>query len=104
MRVSAPPFRQPLLLRHGHRLHASNLIAANHTVEEIAEIIGVDSLGYLSVDDVVKLADSTQRAASAPPASPASYPTAIPSDERQEPDLSAKISERREGGACDEKL
>ena len=38
-----------LLLRHGHRRPASNLIANNHSVEEIAKIIGVDSLGYLSL-------------------------------------------------------
>ena len=29
-------------------------------MEEIAKIIGVDSLGYLSLQDVVKLADNTQ--------------------------------------------
>ena len=28
-------------------------------MDEIAEIIGVDSLGYLSLHDVVKLADNT---------------------------------------------
>ena len=37
----------------------SKLIANNHSVEEIAKIIGVDSLGYLSLQDVVKLADNT---------------------------------------------
>lgn len=34
-----------------------NLIAANHTTSEIAEMIGVDSLGFLSVDSVKKIAE-----------------------------------------------
>ena len=38
----------------------NKLIANHHTVAEIAEIIGVDSLGYLSLSDVVKLADHTE--------------------------------------------
>ena len=32
------------------------LIANNHTIEEIREIIGVDSLGYLSIEDAKRLA------------------------------------------------
>ena len=31
-------------------------IAAHHSVEEIAKIIGVDSLGYLSLDGIKKIA------------------------------------------------
>ena len=34
-----------------------NLIAANHSLEEMREILGVDSLGFLSVDGVKKIAD-----------------------------------------------
>ena len=34
-----------------------NLIAAHHSVEEIAKIIGVDSLGFLNVEHLPKLAD-----------------------------------------------
>ena len=34
-----------------------NLIANKHTVSEIAEIIGVDSLGFLSTDAVLKIAE-----------------------------------------------
>ena len=55
MRVSAPPFRHPCYF--GTDIDdEKSLIANNHTVEEIAQIIGVDSLGYLSVDNVKKLA------------------------------------------------
>lgn len=56
MRVSAPPFLHPCYF--GTDIKTSeHLIAANHTVEEIAALIGVDSLGYLGVDNVTKLAD-----------------------------------------------
>ena len=48
---------------------AENLIANHHTVEEIAEIIGVDSLGYLSVEHLLR--SQRDAAASAPPASAA---------------------------------
>ncbi len=55
MRVSAPPFLYPCYF--GTDIDdKSSLIANNHTVEEITQIIGVDSLGYLSVENVRKLA------------------------------------------------
>ena len=54
MRVSAPPFIAPCY--YGTDIDsAENLIANHHSVEEIAEIIGVDSLGYLRIEDVVHL-------------------------------------------------
>ena len=57
MRVSAPPFLHPCYF--GTDISSrDNLIACKHTVEEIAEIIGVDSLGYLSIDSLEKLADN----------------------------------------------
>ncbi len=55
MRVSAPPFIAPCY--YGTDIDSkNNLIASNHTVEEIANIIGVDSLGYLSVENVQRIA------------------------------------------------
>ena len=55
VRVSAPPFLHPCYF--GTDIDSrDHLIACNHTTEEIAEIIGADSLGYLSVDSVHKLA------------------------------------------------
>ena len=49
MRVSAPPFVSECY--YGTDIDDKNkLIANHHTVEEIAEIIGVDSLGYLSLE------------------------------------------------------
>ena len=55
MRVSSPPFLNPCY----YGTDASNsdkLIAAHHSIEEIAKIIGVDSLGYLSLDGIKKIA------------------------------------------------
>lgn len=54
MRLSSPPFLYPCY--YGVDVDSSeNLIAHHHTVEEIGAIIGVDSLGYLGVDDLPKL-------------------------------------------------
>ena len=56
MRVSAPSFVAPCF--YGTDIDsAENLIANHHSVEEIAQIIGVDSLGYLSMEHVRQLTD-----------------------------------------------
>ncbi len=56
MRVSAPPFRHPCYF--GTDIDSQeNLIACKHTLAEITEIIGADSLGFLSENDVGMLAD-----------------------------------------------
>ena len=56
MRISAPPFLHPCYF--GTDIDSrDHLIACNHSVEEIAKIIGADSLGYLSVENVHKLAN-----------------------------------------------
>lgn len=55
MRLSSPPFIRPCYF--GTDVGSTrDLIAANHTVEEIADIIGVDSLGYLSVEACDRIA------------------------------------------------
>jgi amidophosphoribosyltransferase len=55
MRVSSPPFLHPC--HFGTDIKSrENLIAANYSIEEIAKMIGVDSLGFLGVDNVTKLA------------------------------------------------
>lgn len=55
MRSSAPKFLNPCY--YGTDIDSrDNLIACHYTTEEIAKIIGADSLGYLNVDYVDKLA------------------------------------------------
>ena len=58
MRSSAPPFLNPCYF--GTDIDSrENLIACKYSVDEICKIIGADSLGYLSCENVTKLADST---------------------------------------------
>lgn len=73
MRISAPPFLNPCY--YGTDVDTKeNLIANNHSIEEIAEIIGVDSLGYLTLEDASKLAPGDHCLA----CFNGEYPTSIP--------------------------
>ena len=55
MRVSCPPFTNPCYF--GTDIDSKeNLIACKMTIPEIAEHIGADSLGYLSLDGVKRIA------------------------------------------------
>ena len=77
MRVSAPPFVAPCW--YGTDIDtADNLIANHHSIEEIAKIIGVDSLGYLSLDHARLLTGSDDGFCTA--CFGGEYPTAIPGD------------------------
>lgn len=59
VRLSAPPFLYPCYF--GTDIDSrDNLIAAQHSIEEIRDIIGVDSIGYLSCENVHKLADNAK--------------------------------------------
>ena len=58
MRSSAPPFINPCY--YGTDIKDRDvLIACRHSLEEIREILNVDSLGYLSCESASKLADNT---------------------------------------------
>jgi amidophosphoribosyltransferase len=53
MRVSSPPIIGPCY--YGiDTPNREELIAANHSIDEIARLIGVDSLGYLSLDGMLE--------------------------------------------------
>lgn len=57
LRSSAPPFLNPCY--YGTDVDSKeNLIACVHTIDEIAKIIGVDSLAYLKLEDVTKIGAS----------------------------------------------
>lgn len=76
MRVSAPPFLNPCY--YGTDIDSrDHLIACQHTVEEIAEIIGVDSLGYLSVENAAKIVPNSENDLCLACFN-GKYPTAIP--------------------------
>ena len=58
MRSSAPPFLHPCYF--GVDVDSrENLIANAHSIEEIRQILGVDTLGYLSCESANKLADNS---------------------------------------------
>ncbi|MBR5381263.1 MAG: amidophosphoribosyltransferase, partial [Oscillospiraceae bacterium] len=76
MRISAPPFLFPCY--YGTDIDSSeNLIACSHTPEEIAEIIGVDSLGYLPIEKLCELTGNCDYCSAC---FDGNYPTAIPAD------------------------
>lgn len=59
MRVSCPPFKNPCYF--GTDIDSrDNLIACKMSIDEIAKHIGVDSLGYLSIESVKKIASSAE--------------------------------------------
>ncbi|MCQ2417114.1 MAG: amidophosphoribosyltransferase [Oscillospiraceae bacterium] len=77
MRISAPPFLHPCY--YGTDIDSEeNLIANNHTVEEIAELIGADSLGFLPLEALPQLAASDGICTAC---FTGEYPTAIDRDE-----------------------
>jgi amidophosphoribosyltransferase len=79
MRVSAPPFTNPCY--YGTDIDSrENLVACHHSVEEIARLIGADSLAYLPVEDLCKLLGKTQREGYCSACFDAAYPTEIPTD------------------------
>ena len=92
MVVSAPPFLNPCY--YGTDIDSrENLIANGRTVEEIAGIIGVDSLGYLSLDDVKRLAGDENREYFCDACFTGGYPTRVP-EKPAKNRFEKKISER----------
>jgi amidophosphoribosyltransferase len=93
MRLSSPPFLYPCYF--GVDIDSSeNLIAYNHTVEQIAQIIGVDSLGYLSVDCLDQLADGCKEGF-CKACFTGNYPVKPP-EKTEKNKFERKLSERRE--------
>lgn len=91
MRVSAPAFVAPCY--YGTDIDdADSLIANKHTVDEIAEIIGVNSLGYLSTEHVCELTSENTGFCTA--CFGGKYPTAIRTNVKKSR-FESKISESK---------
>lgn len=89
MRISAPPFLHPCY--YGTDIDSEeNLIACRHSTEEIAELIGADSLGYLEAEKLQELIGSGDYCAAC---FHGNYPTKIPMDLRKDR-FERKLSER----------
>ena len=79
MRVSAPPFTNPCY--YGTDIDSQDmLIACHHTVDEIAQIIGADTLGYLKVEQLGRLIGSPCGQGYCDACFTANYRTEIPKD------------------------
>ena len=82
LRSSAPAFLNPCY--YGTDVDSrENLIAVNRTNEEIAEIIGADSVGYLSVNSVKRLLGDTPEKGYCTACFDGCYPTPEPTDTRK---------------------
>lgn len=93
MRVSAPPFIASCF--YGTDIDSpENLIANHHTVDEIARIIGVTSLGYLSLQHTKMLAQQCGGVCMA--CFDGCYPTAVPTHGSKSR-FEAKIHRKKEG-------
>lgn len=80
MTISSPPFLHPCY--YGTDIDSSdNLIACRHSVEEIAAMIGADSLGYLPVSGLDVLAGNGNYCSAC---FSGAYPTAVSTDERRD--------------------
>lgn len=93
MRVSSPPFMNPCY--YGTDIDSRDLlIACNHSIKEIAQIIGVDSLGYLNVAHLPLLIGGNDCFCDA--CFSANYPTETPDESAGKNRFERKISETAE--------
>lgn len=94
VRISAPPFVNTCY--YGTDIDSrDSLIACNHTTEEIAKIIGADTLGYLSVDNVKKIAQGEHCKGFCTGCFGSEYPAQVPSETKKDR-FERKISERED--------
>jgi len=79
MRISCPPFKNPCYF--GTDIDSRDkLIACRMSVDEIAKEIGADSLGYLSVESVRKLAVPEAKCGFCDGCFTGNYPCAVPKE------------------------
>ena len=91
LRSSAPAFLNPCY--YGTDIDSKEaLIAAHHTIEEIAKIVGADSLGFLRLEDVRKIAEGSGCRGYCTACFDGKYPTEIP-DASDKCKYDKKISE-----------
>lgn len=80
MRVSAPPFIFPCY--YGTDIDSQeHLIACKYSVDEIAKIIGVDSLGYFPIEEIKEMVGDTCYCDAC---FNGNYPTAVPTETKRD--------------------
>lgn len=93
MRLSSPPFVNPCY--YGTDIDSKDsLIACRHTIDEIKDIIGVDSLGFLSLEDAKKIAACGNCKTFCTACFDGKYPTRVPEDNSKSK-FEKKISENK---------
>ncbi len=90
VRVSSPPFMNPCY--YGTDIDSKdNLIACRHSIDDIADIIGADSIGFLPIDDLPKLIGSDKFCSAC---FTGNYPTPVPKFTEKDR-FEVKLSERK---------
>lgn len=90
VRISSPPFLHPCY--YGTDIDSEeHLIACHHTVSEIAEMIGADSLGYLPVERLGELCGGENFCSAC---FNGDYPTKVPTDTRKDR-FEMRLSDRK---------
>ena len=80
LRISSPPFRHPCF--YGVDIDSEDkLIANHHTTEEIARLIGADSLGFLPLESLSEMSGCPAFCSAC---FDGNYPTKIPADPRKD--------------------
>ena len=94
LRSSAPKFLNPCY--YGTDIESKDvLIACNHTTEEMEKIFGVDSLGFLNLEDVFHLGDGGSCKGYCTACFDGNYPTNPPSTtNRNKYDIKLSESEK----------
>lgn len=96
MRISAPPFLYPCY--YGTDIDSQqHLIACRHSVQEIADMIGVTSLGYLPIQDLACLVGSNEYCSAC---FDGRYATSVP-DEGDKNRFEQKLSEKKSSHKTD---
>lgn len=89
MRISSPPFRNPCY--YGTDIDSQeHLIACHHSIPEIAEIVGADTLGYLDREDLTEMVGTCQYCHAC---FSGEYPTPIPTNTSKDR-FEGKLSQR----------
>lgn len=91
MRISSPPFLHPCY--YGTDIDSEeSLIACKHTIQEIAHIIDVDSLGYLPVESIEEMIGNKNYCSAC---FDGNYPTTVPKNHKKY-QFEQKYSERKD--------
>jgi amidophosphoribosyltransferase len=94
LRISSPPWRWPCF--YGIDTPSTDeLLAANHSIDEMRTLLGADSLAYISVDNLKEAIGAGEAGGFCDACFTGDYPTSVPTatkvtftrpDEREDPE------------------